>query len=81
MSHERKFGSEYPPFTSKCQITTLHIGERDIASTADLADMLIEAVPQCSLTLGRPFGRLADVNQRVTEIQRIDSTCRRSDAF
>ena len=73
MGNERKFGSEYPPLACKCQVTACHISERDIAPSTDFSDMLTKPRSQRSLTGCRSLGRFADVDQRTTVIQHIDS--------
>ena len=44
VSYQSKFGREYPPLTSKRQITALHSSKRDVFPTVDFVDMLVESL-------------------------------------
>jgi hypothetical protein len=73
MRYQGKLGSEYPPLTSKGEVTAGHICERDVLTPAHLAHMLLQTGTQCALALGGVLRYLADVNQFLFEIQGVNA--------
>jgi hypothetical protein len=81
MSHQGKLSREYPPLAVKGQIATLHFFQTDVLASGNLAGVFIETASQGSAAFGHFLGSFADVNQPIFEIERVDTTERRADAF
>ncbi len=81
VSHQRVLGSGYPPIAGECQVAAADISETDVLPLLDLADMLIQPLPEGPATLGRRGGRFAYVHQPAVEVERIDAAfCGRDSA-
>jgi len=74
MRDEGELCREDPPLAGKCQVTALHVIQRDILAPADLDDMFSKASAQRPLAFGGPFRRFADVHKPILEVQGIDAT-------